>query len=215
MKQTDRQVARMLLEIGAVRFSAREPFTYTSGMVSPVYCDIRQIISYPYERDFIVGALIDLMREKIGLDEIDAVSGTATAGIPLASWIADRLHMPMVYVRDNSKKHGLKTKIEGKTHKGSRMLVVEDIVSSGKSSANNIESLREAETEVNHCIAVASYDMAQALETYKKLKVQFTRLVSMGNVIEVAVENGVISKKDAAVIKEWQKDPWGWGKGRG
>ncbi len=203
-------IAAILLDVGAVRFNAAKPFTYSSGLRSPIYCDLRLIMSHPPQREIVIRELIGKIGDTIGLSNVDVVSGTATAGIPFASWIADRLHLPMIYVRSEKKSHGLGNKIEGRLKESDRVLVVEDIVSSGKSSLGNIASVREAGAGVAGTVAVASYELEQSMKRFADAGVRLEYLTDMNSVIKEANERGVLSSAEVKVVQDWLQDPWGW-----
>ena len=212
---TSHSVAKALLDIRSVQFSPKKPFVYTSGMKSPIYADLRLIMSYPPEREIVIRELITLVGDTIGWGKIDVISGTATAGVPFASWVADRLHKPMVYVRDTKKNHGLEKEIEGTFHKGASVLVIEDIVSSGKSSLGNIKSIQSLGGNAIGCVSVASYEIAKANQGFKSLKIPLHYLVSMQDLVNVAVKRKLLSAADRHVVWDWLSDPSGWAKRQG
>lgn len=207
--------ARILLSIDAVRFNAQKPFRYTSGILSPIYCDIRLVMSYPQAREKVTAFLIKLIDQKIGRKNIDVISGTATAAVPLASWVSYQLKLPMIYVRSNQKEHGLENKIEGTFTNGKKVLVVEDIISTGKSSVNNIAAVRDAGGVVNHCLTVSSYNLPLALSLFQKESVTLHTLATMPDVINLAVAQKVITSKDKEIINAWLHSPTTWAKTHG
>ncbi len=154
-----RQVARMLLEIGAVHFRADEPYKFTSGMASPVYIDCRKLISYPRIRSTCMDFACSVLMQDAGYECFDAVAGGETAGIPFAAWIADRLALPMQYVRKKPKGFGRDARIEGDISEGQRILLVEDLTTDGGSKVNFVEAIREAGAACSHTIVVFYYDI--------------------------------------------------------
>jgi orotate phosphoribosyltransferase len=154
-----RQVARMLLEIGAVHFRTDEPYKFTSGMASPVYIDCRKLISYPRIRSACMDFACSMLAQDAGFERFDAVAGGETAGIPFAAWIADRLALPMQYVRKKPKGFGRDARIEGDIREGQRVLLVEDLTTDGGSKVNFVEALREAGAECSHTVVVFYYDI--------------------------------------------------------
>ncbi len=210
---TDSQkTASILLDIGSVLFSRRQPFKFDSGILSPVYVDNRLLISYPKEREVILGLLIKRIKE-IGIP--DVVAGVATAGIPHAAFIAQKLNIPMVFVRAKPKDHGRGNQVEGIIKKGQKVLVVEDLISTGGSSARVVEALRNIGAEVTEVLAIYSHNLKEAQENFKKAKVKFSFLTSTQEVAKVAKEKGLLLDGQIETIIEWTKDPKNWGKKMG
>lgn len=202
-------IAKILLEIKAVTLSMFPPYQYTSGIFSPIYCDNRLIISYPDKRKIVLDAFLDIIdSEKI---KFDVVAGTATAGIPHAAWIADKLNKPMVYVRNQAKEHGKNNQIEGKLESGQTVLVIEDLVSTGGSSVKAGLALREAGAKVNNCIAIFSYEMESAKKQFSESNIKLNTLSNFSTLINVAVNEGYIPEQDKNTVLEWSKDPEAWG----
>lgn len=209
----ERDIAKLLLDIHAVMLNVEEPFRYTSGMLSPIYCDNRLIISYPQKREQVIQAFLDLIEEK-ELD-YDVIAGIATAGIPHAAWIADRLHAPMVYVRSKAKEHGRKNQIEGHCEEGAHVLLVEDLISTGGSSLAAGEAVRNEGGVVMDCIAIFTYEMDKAKQAFTDAHVRLHTLTHFHTLVSVAVEEGYVNAVDAEKILEWNRDPEGWGKKHG
>lgn len=205
---TPKEVANILLDIGAVELNVAEPFTYTSGMRSPIYCDNRQIISYPEKRKQIAQAFVDMI-EAEGID-YDVIGGTATAGIPHAAWIADILSAPMVYIRGAAKGHGKKNQVEGRLEEGANVLIVEDLVSTGGSSVDAGLAVREAGGTVMDCIAIFTYQMKSAQEKFNEAKIKLYTLTDFTTLVEAAVEREYVTQEEATKILEWNQDPTGW-----
>lgn len=205
---TEKEVANILLDIGAVELNVAEPFTYTSGMRSPIYCDNRQIISYPEKRKQIAQAFVDMIEEK-GLD-YDTLGGTATAGIPHAAWVSDLLGSPMVYIRGKAKGHGKKNQIEGRLDEGANVLIVEDLVSTGGSSVDAGLAVREAGGTVMDCVAIFTYQMESAKQKFEEAKIQLHALSNFTALVEAAVEREYVTQEEADKILEWNQDPTGW-----
>lgn len=209
----EREIAKLLLDIHAVMLNVEEPFRYTSGMLSPIYCDNRLIISYPQKREQVIQAFLELIEEK-ELD-YDVIAGIATAGIPHAAWIADRLHAPMVYVRSKAKEHGRKNQIEGHCEEGAHVLLVEDLISTGGSSLAAGEAVRNEGGAVMDCIAIFTYEMDKAKQAFADAHVRLHTLTNFHTLVSVAVEEGYVNAVDAEKILEWNRDPEGWGKKHG
>ena len=204
----EKEVAEILLKLNAVTLSPKKPYKYAPGILSPIYCDNRIILSYPKER----GAIVDFYIESIKKNELDAdvIAGTATAGIAWAAWIAEKLGKPMIYIRSSSKDHGKENLIEGKLEKGQKVLVVEDLVSTGGSSLNAVRAAREAGGVVSDCIAIFTYGMEKARCSFEKEKCRLIALSDFSELVEVASGKGYIKKEDKGIVLKWNKNPEGW-----
>ncbi len=197
------ETAAILLRLGAVAINTREPFTYTSGIKSPIYTDNRLLISYPEERRRITKFLVTAADEAVGLENVDVIAGTATAGIPFAAWLADHLQRPMVYVRGAAKAHGMARQIEGRLAPRQRVVVVEDLVTTGGSSLATADALVAQGAIVSCCLAIFSYDLARAREAFEKRGIPLLPLTTLSVVLEVAMAGGHITQGDAAAVMEW------------
>ena len=198
-----KNIAEILLETQAVKLSPENPFKFASGILSPIYCDNRVIISYPEKRKIIRDGFAKLI-EKFNL-EFDVIAGTATAGIPHAAWLSELLDKPMVYVRGESKSHGRKNRIEGVVKKGDRVLIVEDLVSTAGSLISVVEALREEECIVDDCIAIFSYGMKKGIDNLRNSKINLYTLENFENLIETAVKTGYIKEKDVETVMKWKE----------
>lgn len=203
-------VAEALLSINAVSLSPNEPFTWASGIKSPIYCDNRLIVSYPVVRKFISKNLIKLIEEKF--PEAEVVAGTATAGIPHASWVSAVLEKPMVYVRSSPKKHGRGNMIEGIIKPGQKVVIVEDLISTGGSSITCAHALREAGAEVLGVAAIFSYELPIAAENFEKEGLRYATLSNYPALLETALAKNIINEEERIALTEWNKDPGNWGK---
>lgn len=197
-----KQIAQSLLDIGAVALSPNDLFTWSSGIKSPIYCDNRVTLGYPEVRNAIRDGLIELIQNHFKDAEI--VSGTATAGIPHAAFISEKLDMPMSYVRSKSKSHGKQNQIEGASSKGKKIVVVEDLISTGGSSLVAAEALREAGAEVLGVVAIFTYGLAKADQMFKDADIPFYTLSDYNELIDVAKEQGKISESDIQSLVEWR-----------
>ncbi len=206
---SSRQVAEILFDIGAVTFSRRAPFKFDSGILSPVYTDNRLIISYPKLREKIVDVFIQKIKE-IGIP--DVVAGTATAGIPHAAFIAQKLKIPMVYVRSKPKEHGQGNQVEGRVKRGQTAIVIEDLISTAGSSIGAVEALRKLGLKVSDVVAIFTYDLKEADVNLKKAKVKLHTLTNLETAARVAFEKGFLKEEQIATILEWAKNPRDWGK---
>ena len=206
-----KEVAKSLLDIKAVSLSPQDPFTWASGIRSPIYCDNRVTMSYPAVRKQIAQGLADLIKEKY--PDAEVIAGTATAGIPHAAWIADILGLPMVYIRSKAKDHGTGRKIEGKITEGQKMVVVEDLISTGGSV---IEASKAAELEganVLGSVAIFTYELAKGTKNFADAGLAIDTLSNYSTLLEVAHETSYITEAEMDLLKDWSKDPENWYKG--
>ncbi len=195
-------IAQSLLEIKAITLSPEDPYTWSSGIKSPIYCDNRVTLAYPEIRENIYQGLIELIKEHAQDTEI--ISGTATAGIPHAAFVADQLKLPMSYVRSKSKGHGKGNQIEGALSKGKKVVVIEDLISTGGSSINAVEALIEEGAEVLGVFAIFTYGINKAEEAFKAIDVPFYTLSNYDELISVAEKEGYIENKDIKTLKAWK-----------
>jgi orotate phosphoribosyltransferase len=205
-----REVAEYLLEIKAVVLSPQQPFTWTSGIKSPIYCDNRKTLSYPKVRTFIKTAFADILAEEF--EDIDVIAGVATAGIPHGALVADVLNLPFVYVRDKPKGHGLENQIEGKLDKGQKVLVIEDLISTGGSSLKAVEALREAGAEVLGLGAIFTYGFEKSVKAFEAANCKFFTLSNYEILIEKAVENDYVKPEEKDELMKWYQAPESWNK---
>ena len=205
-----KQIARHLLQIGAVSFSPGNPFTWASGLKSPVYCDNRQILGYPEVRatviDGFVHALNDLPTRPT------AIVGTATAGIPHAAWLADRLELPMAYVRSKPKGHGKKNQTEGWMPEKASIVVIEDLVSTGMSSRAVVEVLLKQGFNVLAVFAIFSYGFEEAVAVFDEMDIPLVTLTGYEDLLQVAVEEQRIPSDALESLRTWRRDPAAWSK---
>lgn len=202
-------IAELLLDIGAVKLSVDPPFTWTSGLKAPIYCDNRMLLSHPDVRDFVVKALSD--RVRLLHCEPDVVAGTATAAIGWAALVADRLRLPFVYVRKKSKEHGLQKRIEGDLRPEKHIVVIEDLISTGGSAIDTVTALREeGKGIVTDVVAIFSYGLLAAQEKAQELGVTWHPITDLTTLLKVAVEQGFLEKPDMKRIVEFAKDPERW-----
>lgn len=205
-------VARDLLRIGAVTLRPDEPFTWASGRLSPIYTDNRLTLSHPDVRQRLADGFVTLARRAGGAD---AVSGTATAGIPHATLLADRLDLPLSYVRSQAKAHGKGNQIEGRVTDGQRVLVVEDLVSTGGSVIAAVEALRDAGALVQTVLAVFTYGLDAAADAVSDAGFTLRTLTDFPALLEVAREDGLLDDTAIQTLEDWRRDPEGWSQSRG
>ena len=203
------EIAEQLLEIKAVFLQPNDPFTWSSGLKSPIYCDNRLTLSYPKVRKNIATGLADLMKENF--PETEVVAGTATAGIPHAAWVSDILDLPMAYVRSKAKAHGKGNQIEGKVEKGQKVVVVEDLISTGGSVITAVNSLREAGCEVLGVVAIFTYELPKGKELLEDAEITAYSLTDYSSLLDVAQKQGYIQEGDLASLNAWKESPENWG----
>jgi len=208
MKTLERIVAEKLLKIKAIKLQPANPFTWASGWKSPIYCDNRKTLSYPAIRTFIKLELARIISEKY--EEADAIAGVATGAIAQGALVADILGLPFVYIRSSPKDHGLENLIEGELKPDSKVVVIEDLVSTGGSSLKAVKAIRNFGCEVVGMAAIFTHGFPVAEEQFKKAKVELTTLSNYNAVIEEAVRTKYIEEEDMAILQEWRKDPASW-----
>ena len=201
-------VAEKLLQVGAVKLCPNEPFTWASGWKSPIYCDNRKVLSFPYVRDFIKSEMCNVIFEKF--DGADMLAGVATAGIPWGAMAADQLKLPYIYVRPKPKEHGLGNQIEGAYATTNKILVIEDLISTGKSSLQVVDVLRNAGLEVVGMVSIFNYGFDIADEAFKKAEVPFISLTNYASLIDLAVEKGDVDASTQDMLMEWRNSPSTW-----
>lgn len=205
------RIAEFLLSIGAVRLRPQDPFTWTSGIKSPIYCDNRMIYSHPEARSFFAQALA--ARVKALHVPPDVIAGTATAAIGWAALVSDRLGLPFVYVRAKAKEHGAKKRIEGDLKPEKHVVVVEDLISTGGSSISTVEALREeGKAVVTDIVSIFSYEFTAATESALENGVALHPLTTITILVKIALEQGRITSEDAKMVAAFARDPQGWGR---
>lgn len=208
MKQVDKLLASKLLSISAIKLQPENPFTWASGWNSPIYTDNRKALSYPEVRTFIKVELCRLISENFA--EANAVAGVATGAIAQGALVADELNLPFVYVRSSPKDHGLENLIEGNLKPGCKVVVVEDLISTGGSSLKAVEAIRMAGCEVVGMVAIFTYGFPVAEKAFEKAGVKLLTLSNYNAMLEVALANDSIKPEDVEALKEWRKDPANW-----
>ena len=202
------KVAESLLQIKAIKLNNNDPFTWASGLKSPIYCDNRVALSFPKIRTYIRQQLVEAIEEKFG--QVDVIAGVATAGIPQAALVASTLGLPLVYVRSSEKKHGMTNKIEGVINDGQSVVVIEDLISTGRSSLDAVDALRAAGAKVKGMVAIFSYGLQKAEDNFTKSKCKLVTLSDYDNLVKKATDSNYISNNDLESLLEWRKDPQAW-----
>lgn len=208
MKVLERIFAEKLLRVKAIKLQPANPFTWASGWKSPFYCDNRKTLSYPALRSFVKVELARVVQEHFG--EVDAIAGVATGAIPQGALVADVLNLPFVYVRSTPKDHGLENMIEGELRPGMKVVVIEDLVSTGKSSLKAVDAIRQNGCEVIGMVASFSYGFDVAKTAFKNSHVELITLTNYDAVLDVAIKTGYIDECELPLLQEWRKDPAHW-----
>lgn len=203
-----KQVAKDLLEINAVTLSPNKPFTWASGIKSPIYCDNRLTISYPKIRKEIAQGIANLIRDLF--PEAQVIAGTATAGIPHAAWIAAELNLPMIYVRSKPKDHGQGRQIEGVVEKGQKTILIDDLISTGGSVLKAVEAAQKEGADVIGVCGIFSYQLEAAKRNFAAVNIPFVTLTNYSELIEVAAQNNQITEEDRNLLHKWRESPKDW-----
>lgn len=202
--------AELLLQIKAIKLDVKNPFTWASGIISPIYCDNRKTLSYPKIRTYLRQELVKLINEQYA--SVDLVAGVATGAIAQGALVAQDLGLPFAYVRSSKKDHGLTNQIEGVVESGQSVVVVEDLVSTGGSSLGAVKALKEAGCSVKGMVAIFTYGLKEAEENFSQAQVQLHTLTNYDILIEKAIEQGYVKESDLKALLKWKDDPKVWGK---
>ncbi len=207
-KETAKQTAEVLLQINAIKLQPNNPFTWASGWKSPIYCDNRIVLSFPKIRNYIRTTMAKQIEAKYG--NIDAIAGVATGAIGIGILVAEELGLPFVYVRPEAKSHGRQNQIEGFIESGQNVVVVEDLISTGKSSLNAVKALQEANVNVKGMVAIFSYGFEIARENFEKDQVALNTLSNYENLLEQALDTNYITSKEQDILALWNANPSEW-----
>lgn len=200
--QLSSELARELLQIKAVQINPTDYFTWTSGIQSPIYCDNRITMSYPEVRTKIAAAFEERVSQMA--IKLDVIAGCATAGIPHAAWLADRLNLPMVYVRSKPKAHGKGNQIEGGSVQGKNVVVIEDLISTGGSSLEAVEALRKAGAEVLEVMSIFSYGLSSSYDNFEKANISYQSLTNYDALLQALVEDGKLTNQEKSILLDWR-----------
>lgn len=201
-------LAEKLLQIKALQINIENPYTWASGWYSPIYCDNRKILSYPFVRDYVKSELANMILEEF--EDAEVIAGVATAGIPHGVLVADLIKLPFVYVRDKAKGHGLGNQIEGVIKEGQKVVVIEDLVSTGKSSLKAVDALKEAGAEVIGMCSLFTYEFPQSREALEKANVNLKSISHYSALLEVALKQGIIKENQVEELHKWRENPENW-----
>ena len=201
-------IARVALEVGAIRINVQQPFTWASGYKMPIYNDNRLLLGNSQNRALVTKGFQGLLKKIT--TEVEVIAGTATAGIPHATTLADRLQVPLVYVRSTAKSHGMGNKIEGILKNNQKVLVIEDLISTGGSAVNAVTTIREAGGTVDHCFSIFSYGFPESLEKFKDASCQVHSILDFSELLKVAQSTQDIASNDIQTLQSWQESPFKW-----
>jgi orotate phosphoribosyltransferase len=215
MTENKERTAEILLKIEAVTIDVKKPYRYVSGILSPIYTDCRLLISHPSEWEIIIDSMINLIVNEIGTQNVDVIAGTATAGISHAAYIAEKLNLPMIYVKSQAEEYGKQNKIEGVIRNGDKVLLIEDLISTAGSSISSAKTIREAKGVIEYCLSIFTYDMDAAKKSFEQEGIKLIPLTNFATLIDVAAEQNYIKSEDKNMVLEWSKDSAGWGKKMG
>ncbi|MDE3144767.1 MAG: orotate phosphoribosyltransferase [Bacteroidota bacterium] len=204
----EKAVAEKLLQVQAIKLSPENPFTWASGWKSPIYCDNRKVLSFPFVRDFIKSEMCNVIFEKF--PQAEMLAGVATAGIAWGAMAADQLKLPYIYVRPKPKEHGLGNQIEGYYSAGQKVLVIEDLISTGKSSLQVVEVLKQQGLEVVGMVSIFNYGFDVAEKAFKDAAVSYRSLTNYQTLISLAVEKNIVSADTESLLMQWRNDPANW-----
>ena len=205
-----KQIAKDLLSIKAVELSPSKPFTWASGIKSPIYCDNRLTISYPEIRKHIAEGIAEQIKENY--PEVQVIVGTATAGIPHAAWVAELLNLPMIYVRSKPKDHGQGKQIEGILHPNDKVVVIDDLMSTGGSVLKVVDVVQRSGANVLGVAGIFSYQLPQLASNFQKANIPYTTITNYSELIDVALEQNYIDNNQIEVLTQWRQDPEHWQK---
>ena len=208
MKSNEKAVAEKLLQCNAVKLSPEHPFTWASGWKSPIYCDNRKVLSFPHVRELIKSEMCNVIFDQF--PDAELLAGVATAGIAWGAMAADQLKLPYVYVRPKPKEHGLGNQIEGSFEPGQKVVVIEDLISTGKSSLEVVEVLRKAGVEVIGMLSIFTYGFDVAAEAFQKAGVEYRSLTNYPTLINLAIDKQIVEASEQEVLLKWSKDPANW-----
>ena len=202
------QTAELLLKLKAIKLNPNDPFIWTSGWKSPIYCDNRILLSDPKSRNIIANYFSEIIKNKY--DDVEVIAGVATGAIGIGILVAQKLNLPFIYVRPEAKKHGRKNQIEGKISENQKIVVIEDLISTGKSSLNAVKVLRESNLEVLGMVAIFTYGFNKSIENFEKNKIDLDTLSDYNGLIKKATEIKYVKEKDSETLKKWNEDPENW-----
>jgi len=205
------EISKTLLKINAFSVNIKEPFKFVSGILSPIYIDCRRLISFPEERKIIIDNAAEIVKKEIGLKNLDLIAGGETAGIPLAAWLADKLNMPMIYVRKKPKGYGKQKQTEGVLNRGQKVLLFEDMMTTGGSKINFYNGIVNDGGVMEHCLVIFNYGYEESKKSPKEHNIQLHAMTNLDSVLKVGKTEGYFTSEELKEVKEWFKDKEKWG----
>jgi len=210
------KIAKILLDIKAVSLNAENPYHWVSGIIAPIYTDCRLIMGFPEERGIVIQEMEKVIKEKVSDNNsdnnIDVIAGVATSGIPYASWLAGKMNKPLIYIRNAKKDHGKENLIEGGLEKSKRVILIEDLVSTGGSSIRSIDAIREAGGIINNQVSIFTYELDKSKQNFKKSGIKAYPLTNFSTLVKVAAETGYLKPEEKELVLAWKDDPDNWGR---
>ena len=210
MENLEKEVAAALLDVKAVELNTEEPFTWASGLKSPIYCDNRKLLSYPTVRTFIADRLEEVIREQF--KKVDVIAAVATGAIAIGAIVAEKMGLPLIYIRPKPKDHGTGSQIEGVFEKGANIVVIEDLISTGMSSLAAAQAVAQQGGMVEGMVAIFSYNFTKARKAFEAANITLYTLTDYDTLIQVAGESSYISESEMSVLRDWRFKPENWGK---
>jgi orotate phosphoribosyltransferase len=204
--KSNQDIAEILLNIKAVTISSDRVYEYASGILSPIYTDNRLLISYPTKWEYVINSFVNVIINEVGTQNIDVIAGVATAGIPHAAYLAEKLGLPMVYVKSIAEEYGKLSKIEGRIERGDRVLIIEDLISTGSSVISAAKVLKEAGANVDWCLAIFTYDLKQSKIAFEQENIKLISLSDLSTLLDVALKMGIITTIERDLVLDWKKD---------
>jgi len=212
LTENKEKIAEILLKIEAVTINAEKPYRYVSGILSPIYTDCRLLMSYPKEWEIVINSMIDIITNEIGIQNVNVIVGTATAGISHAAYIARKLNFPMIYVKSQAEEYGKQNKIEGIIKNGDKFLLIEDLISTGGSSISSAKAIKEVGGVVDNCLSIFTYGMEAAKKSFDQEKIKLISLTDFDTLVNVAIKKNYVEPEKKDIVLEWSKNTAGWGK---
>ncbi len=212
LEKSKREIAEILLNIKAVTISSNRTYEYTSGILSPIYTDNRLLISHPVEWEYVIDSFVNIIVNEIGIQNVNIIAGVATSGIPHAAYLAEKLGLPMVYVKPSIEEHGKRNKIEGHINRGDKVLIIEDLISTGTSVLSAAKVLREAGATVDWCLAIFTYGLKKSKIAFDKENIKLRTLSDLPILLDVAIKMGISKSIERDLVTDWKNDPERWTK---
>lgn len=210
--RNNEKIAEILLQIETITFNTKSPYEFAHGISSPIYVDNRLLMAYPRYWQDVIDSMLNLIVDQIGMQNVDIIAGTSTAGVSHAAYLAERLGLPMVYVKSKTDEYGKFTRVEGRVERNDKVLVIEDTISTGRSSISSAKALKKAGGLVEHCLAIFDYGLKDSKNAFGNEKIKLTALTNLNTVLDIAVVRNHLTQKEREIITKWAKKPHAWKK---